>query len=48
MYIDDMGYDFDFENQFKEIGSCVDFSDMNEDNFDYIEDYLFEDFTRKN
>lgn len=30
--------DFDFENEIKELGSCIEFSEMDEDNFDYLED----------
>lgn len=30
--------DFDFENEIKNLGSCVEFSEMNEDMFDYLED----------
>lgn len=32
-----MEYDFDFENEIKNLGSCVEFSELNTDGFDYLE-----------
>lgn len=37
-YFDDNGMSFDFENQIKELGSCVEFTDM-ENKFDYLDGY---------
>lgn len=42
-YYDDMGMDFEFDNQFRELGSCIEFSEMNETDFDYIDDYMYEE-----
>lgn len=44
MYIDDMEYNFNFKNQFKEIGSCMEFSEYDENTFDYIDDFQKGDF----